>query len=84
MKYRKYKPYIRKIKPADKSESIRTAYRMAYYKVTEKPAYGLFQYGFRNLVCEVEGSKKDLKDRVLFKEKYRDWQKKVKNFAVNL
>ena len=53
--------YIRKLKTADKCESIRTAIRMAYHE----NGYGLFQHGFKYCL-DADKTKRSLKNRFLF------------------
>lgn len=78
---KKYKPYIRRLKPTDKSESMRTCVRMAYYNITGKKAFALVQHGFPDLVIEVGSSKQEIKKSILMGGTFKQWQRRVKDFG---
>ena len=58
--YKKYKPYARLANGSERSESMRIAFRLAFYQERGKPFYVLVQRGFPNLAIEVGSSKRDV------------------------
>lgn len=85
-KNRKYKPYIRKLQPQDRTESLRVAVRMSYYEVMKKPAYVLVQHGFPHNVLEIDDTKASLKNRIVGihckRMTFREYQITTKNYAA--
>lgn len=58
--HRKYAPYIRRATGREKAETIRIAFRLAFYQSLGRPYYVMVQRGFPTLAIEVGASKRDV------------------------
>jgi len=59
-KHKKYRPYVRRMKAADKADDFRTTIQLAFHRMIKKPSWVLAQHGFPGRVMAVEFSKRDL------------------------
>lgn len=53
-------PYIRRQKPSDKADDLRTAIRLSAFNLQNRKGWGMVQHGFRGPVLAVAGSKREL------------------------
>lgn len=81
MHHRKGKPYIRRAHAADKSESIRVAFRMAYLQEMYGDYYVLVQHGFHNFVLAAARTKEELRQSILVvgmgRSTFKQWQREI-------
>lgn len=59
-KHKKFRPYVRRLKPSDKADDFRTAVRLAVYREAGWTGWVMVQHGFPGRVMGVERSKRDL------------------------
>lgn len=85
----RYKPYIRRANGREKSESLRTAYRLAFYKSSGRPFYVLVQRGFPRIAVEVGKSRQSIENSILwlnvrkrYGASFRDYAKSVQRMAI--
>jgi hypothetical protein len=92
--FKRYKPYIRRANGREKAESLRIAFRLAFYQEMGRPFYVMVQRGWPNLAIAVGKSKRELKRTPigvrLKKMSYRTWSRHIqrcaskRNFKVSL
>lgn len=58
--HKKYRPYIRRMKPSDKSDDFWTAIRLELYRSADWSGWVLVQHGFPGVVMAVDRCKRDL------------------------
>lgn len=75
-------PMIRRFRPTDKCNDLRTAFRLATFEQMNKPFYVMVQRGFPDEVMICGLSKKDVKNQILAVSagwmSYREWRKEIK------
>jgi hypothetical protein len=72
----RYKPYIRRANGKERSESLREAYRLAYFSITRgKNFFVMVQRGFPNLVIASGLSRVAIKRGLLAYEKSVDFDR---------
>lgn len=84
-KHKKYRPYIRRLKPSDKADDFRTDMCLALHRVTGWSGWVIAQHGFPGRVIAVERFKKDLVRTplpVYFGDKtFKQWARGVQRYA---
>lgn len=88
LRHTKYRPYVRRYRPGDKTENFAIAFRMAFYLEQGRPFYVMVQRGFPRLVIEVGASKRDVQRKpVLVKfgrSTFRQWAKRIQCQAMGV
>ena len=78
---RKYDPYVRRANGSEMAESLRIAFRLAYYQLRGKPFFVMVQRGFPNLAIEVGASKREVQQQPLSvnigRLSFKQWAKQV-------
>jgi len=59
-KHKKFRPYIRRLKPSDRADDWRTALRLAVYQMRNWNGWVMVQHGFPGRVMAVGESKQEL------------------------
>lgn len=57
MRTKKFTPYIRRPNGREKTDSMRVAIRLAFYRLSKRPFVVMVQKGFPNLVVDVAASR---------------------------
>ena len=82
----KFLPYVRRANGREKAESMRIAFRLAYYQTLRKPYVVMVQKGFPDIAIEVASSKRELKDKPLVVAmktmSFREWAKRIQRRAL--
>jgi len=65
MKRRKFTPYIRRHHSGDRSESLRVAFRIAWFADRGKPFYVLVQHGVPGLVMAAATDRSELRNSLV-------------------
>ena len=85
LKHTKYRPYIRKANGKEKSETLRMAFRLAFYQSIGQPFYVLVQRGFKNLVIDVGSSKKHIEKNIftvaIKRNTFKQWTFRIQKNA---
>lgn len=88
MKSQKYKPYVRRANGREKAETLRIAYRLAFYRMRRKPFYVMVQRGFPNLAIEVGATKRDVQTKPVMIAwrgwKFKAWARHVYRNAIGV
>jgi len=79
--YKKYTPYIRRMKKGDYSPDLFEAARMGIYPKLGHQVYVLVQRGFSHRVVMVGSSKQAIKNRLL--RPWGEWRRWLKKYAQN-
>lgn len=86
-KHKKFRPYIRRMKPSDKADDFRTALRLALYRDVGWSGWVMAQHGFPGRVTAVERDKSDLKRSPLAvyvgAKTFKQWARDVQRYAAN-
>lgn len=83
-RYRKYRPYVRRINGRERAHSLRDALRLALF--TELGGYVMVQRGFPNDVMAVAGNKRDLVRSILSVacgKSFGDWATELQKKAAS-
>lgn len=85
-KHKKYRPYVRRLKPSDKADDFRTALRLAFYREVGWKGWVIAQHGFPGVVTAVDRSKRDLMRSpfvvYLGKKTFRQWARDFQRHAA--
>lgn len=80
----KFHPYIRRMRPTDRADDLRTAMRLAFYS-GRTTAFVLVQRGFPHSVLAVGKSRRDIQQSILVvmmgRKKFKQWARDVKHKA---
>lgn len=86
-KHKKYRPYVRRLKPNDKADDFRTAIRLEIYRQVGWSGWVLAQHGFPGRVIGVERDKADLMRSpfpvMLGQKTFKQWARDVQRHAAN-
>lgn len=81
MKTKRYRPYVRRANGREKAETMRIAFRLAFYQSLGKPFYVMVQHGFPNLAIDAGPSKREVKQSPVLvrfgRKTFRRWSKDV-------
>lgn len=85
-KHKKYRPYIRRLKPSDKADDFRTAVRLALYRQVGWSGWVMAQYGFPGVVIAVDRNRRDLMRSPLAvwvgDKTFKQWARGVQLYAT--
>jgi hypothetical protein len=84
MKYNKYKPYIRLANGKERSESFRTALRLAFFEINFSQYYVMVQHGFPKDIMAVGRTKDEIKRSIFILEngkRFNAWANRIKTMA---
>ena len=85
---KRYLPYVRRACSRDRSESIRVAFRMAFYQQTGRDFFVMVQRGFPHLVIECGRTKRDVESSPLVVAfgtmTFRRWARCIQKRAVGV
>ncbi len=80
-RHKKFRPYVRLANGRERSGSLRTAFRLAFYQGLGKPFYVMVQHGFPNEAISVGASKRDIQRSPFLvaakKMRFRQWAKLI-------
>jgi hypothetical protein len=84
MKYNKYKPYIRLANGKERGESLRTAFKLAFFEIKFSQYYVMVQHGFPKDVMAVGRTKDEIKRSIFILENgkgFNAWANRIKTMA---
>lgn len=79
----RYKPYVRRANGKERSESFRTAIRLAFYRELGKPFWVMVQRGWPNLAIECGATAADVRGMPLLSKLFgfQVWANRLKQQA---
>ena len=84
-KHKRYRPYVRRMKPGDKADDFRTAICLEFYREIKRKAWVLAQHGFPGRVIGVDSSKRALMQSPLVvavgRKTFKQWARDTQRYA---
>lgn len=84
-KHKKFRPYVRRLKPGDKSDDFRTAVQLALFRAVGWSGWVIAQHGFPGVVTAVERTKGEIMRKpfqvMLGQKTFKEWARDFQRYA---